>query len=204
MKICNNSYTIALVFFLAVSASMCQANQTDEELQTDANTAKLVIDGKFIISLVLVDENGRLTALGSPEDANVNRPARTNPKSISTFIDMPAEGEAVSLAPGKYHINTIKLFEPDKNLKFYSNNPISETIELKAGKTTTLKIGAPLRHVVKTGRQGDTMRLDYSLLGAAGENYRLMTDSSSPPSEAANFTIYRGDKPIRSNSFRYG
>ncbi len=208
MKIRNNLVTIALVFFLVVSAGigpgLCQANQTGEEPQTDADTAKLVIDGKFIISLVLTDEKGRLTKLGSPEDASVNRPAGTNPKSISTFIDMPAEGEAVSLTPGKYHVNTIKLFEPDKNLKFYSNSPLPELVVLKAGKTTTLKIGAPLRHIVKTGRQGDTMRVDYSLLGTAGENYRLMTDSSSSSSEAANFTIYRGDKSIRSGSFRYG
>jgi len=208
MKIRNNLVTIILVLFLNVTLSMgpdlCRADQTGEELQTDTNTAKLVIDGKFVLSIVLVDENGRLTALGSPEDASVNRPAKTSPKSIDTFIDMPAEGEAVSLAPGKYRINSIKLFEPDKNLKYYSNNPIPKSIELKADKTTTLKIGAPLRHVVKTGRQGNTMGLDYSLLGTAGENYRLMTDSSSSPSEAASFTIYRGDKSIHSGSFRYG
>jgi hypothetical protein len=208
MKIRNNLFTIALVFFLVVSAGigpgLCQANQTGEEPQTDANTAKLVIDGKFIISFVLVDENGRLTALGSPEDASVNRSAKESPKSIDTFIDIPAEGQAVSLAPGKYRVNTIKLFEPDKNLKFYSNNPIPESIELKANKTTTLKIGAPLRHVIKIGRQGGSLKLDYSLLGAAGENYRLMTDSSSSPTEVAKFTIYKGDKSIHSGSFRYG
>ena len=188
---------------LGVGPGKCHANQTGDEPQTDADTAKLIIDGKFIISLVLADDNGRLTALGSSEEASVYRPAKVSPKNIDTFIDMPAEGQALSLAPGRYRINSIKLFEPDKNLKYYSNNPIPESIELKAGKTTTLKIGAPLRHVVKTGRQGDTMRLDYSLLGTAGENYRLMTDSSSSP-EVANFTIYRRDKSIRSGSFRYG
>jgi hypothetical protein len=199
----NNFVTIILVFFLTISTDMCWANKTGDELQTDTDTAKLVIDGKLIISILLVDENGRLTALGSPEDASVNRSANASPKGIDTFIDMPAEGVAVSLAPGKYRINTIKLFEPDKNLKYYSNNPIPESIELKADKTTTLKIGAPLRHVVKTGRQGGYLKLDYSLLGTAGENYRLMTDSSSSP-EVANFTIYRGDKSIHSGSFRYG
>ena len=105
--------------------------------------------------------------------------------------------------PG-HSAGSICLYEPDKKLKFYSNNPIPESIELTAGKITTLKIGAPLKHIVKTGRQGGTLKLDYSLLGAAGENYRLVTDASSKQPPAANFTIYRGDKSIHTGSFRYG
>lgn len=207
MKNRNNLVIIILISCLTISLnicpSLCRGNQTGDQPQTDADTAKLVIDGKFIISLVLADANGRLTALGSPEDVSVYRPARTSPKSIDIFIDMPAEGQAVSLAPGRYRVNSIKLFEPDKNLKYYSNNPIPESIELKANNTTILKIGAPLRHIVKTGRQGGTLKLDYSLLGTSGESYQLMTDSSSTR-EVANFTIYRGDKSIHSGSFRYG
>jgi hypothetical protein len=198
-------FTVILFSFLTTlfnsDPDFCQANEADNQ---QAGTARLAIDGKFIISLVLEDEKGRLIALGSKEDASVYRPAGTNPRSIDTFMDLPDEGKSVTLAPGRYRINTIKLYETDKNLKFYSNNPIAKPIELKADQTTTLKIGAPLKHTVTTGRQGGTLELNYSLLGAAGENYRLMTDSSSEQPAAANFTIMEGDKSLFSSSFRYG
>jgi hypothetical protein len=208
MKNRNNLVAIILVWFPVVffssGSSLCWANEAGSQQQTRAVTAQLVIDGKFIISLVLEDEKGRLTALGSKEDASVYRPAGTNPRGIDTFMDLPDEGQTVSLAPGKYRLNTIKLQEPEKNLKFYSNNPIPESIELIVNKTTTLKIGAPLRHTVTTGRLGGTLKLDYLLLGAAGEKYLPVTESSSGQSVAANFTVLKGNHAIFSGSFRYG
>ena len=208
----KNRHNLVAVVFLLVSvifinpaAQLCRAGQTGEESQTETGMAHLLIDGKCVISLVLMDQNDRLTAIGSPDDASVYRPAGTNPRSIETFIDMPAEGEAVSLAPGRYRVNTAKLFEPDKNLKYLSNNPIPDPIDLKANQTTTLKIVAPLRHTVTTGRQGGTLELNYSLLGTAGENYRLMTDSTSAPlTAAAEFNICKAGNELFSGSFRYG
>jgi len=208
MKTWNNLGVIVLVLFPVVFFSsgrdFCQANEAVEKQQSGADMAQLAIDGKFVISLVLEDEKGRLTALGSREDASVYRPAGTSPRNIDTFMNLPDEGQTVSLAPGKYRLNTIKLHEPDKKLKFYSNNPISEFIELIAGKTTTMKIAAPLRHVVTSGRQGGTLKLNYSLLGSAGEKYLPVTESSSEQPAAANFTIHNGNKSILCGSFRYG
>jgi hypothetical protein len=64
-----------------------------------------------------------------------------------------------------------------------------------------LNAGGPLTNSVTASRQGRDLVLDYTLVGAGGDDYTLATeDRTKPPS----FAIYKGDKKIGSGDFEYG
>lgn len=195
---------IAIVPVLFLASAICLAGQTSGRPQADVATAQLAIEGKFILSLVLEDENGELVGLGSAKDARVYRPVGAKARIISRSMDLPAKGETVSLATGRYRWNSVTVSDETKKVKFATNEASREWIELSAGSTTTLRIGAPLVHTVKIGRLGGTLHLDYEWLGAAGEKYLPVLPEGSQQPKAPDFAIHRADDKIFSGSFRYG
>ena len=72
-------------------------------------------------------------------------------------------------------------------------------VEVDEDKPAVLKVGAPLKQIVKATRQGRVLALDYKLSGIGGETY-VRDDRSKPPT----FTVYKGDKKIASGTFEYG
>ena len=204
----HNLIAVVSGLFLVISfgwgTNFCWAGQEGVQPQVDIATAQLAIEGKFIVSLVLEDEKGQLIALGSPEDVRVYRPVGAKPRIISRSMDLPAKGETVSLATGRYRWNSVTVSDETKKLKFGTNQASREWIELSAGSTTTLRIGAPLVHTVKIGRLGGTLHLDYEWLGAAGEKYLPVLPEGSQQPKAPDFAIHRADDKIFSGSFRYG
>ena len=70
------------------------------------------------------------------------------------------------------------------------------------GKTTAvLKAGGPLDNNVTANRQGPDLVLNYHLVGAGGETFRLAKrDTTKPP----KFAIYKGDKKVASGDFEFG
>ena len=76
---------------------------------------------------------------------------------------------------------------------------INEWIEVSEDKPAVLKVGTPLEQVLELRRQGRGMVFNYKLRGLGGESY-IDNKREKPPS----LTIYKGDKVIFSDNFRFG
>jgi hypothetical protein len=63
-----------------------------------------------------------------------------------------------------------------------------------------LTVGGPLTNSVSLNRRGKNLALNYQLVGAGG-SYQLMNQDRSHPPE---FTIYLGDKKVKSGKFEFG
>ncbi len=105
-------------------------------------------------------------------------------------IDHPAE--TTKLPTGKYLLQEVHLIDGYS----YRNN---QWVIIANDKPAVLKYGAPLKQTVKIKRQGSVLVLNYELLGVGGENY-TSSNRSKPPT----FTIYKGDKEIASDKFKFG
>jgi hypothetical protein len=105
-------------------------------------------------------------------------------------IDHPAE--TTKLPTGKYLLQEIRLIDG------YScrNN---QWVIIANDKPVVLKYGAPLKQTVKIKRQGNVLVLNYELLGGGGEKY-----TSSSRIKPPTLTIYKGDKEITSDKFKFG
>lgn len=136
--------------------------------------ASLQIEGQGIKQLILKDQRGRTRTFDSP-------------------------GPTVTLPPGEYTVHTIRL-EGDH---YAQSHLIPAELQVTANPNApaTLKIGAPLRHVVKVERQGPTMVLKYELIGQGGEPYVM---SRNRPEQRPAFAIYRGDRKVASGDFEFG
>lgn len=76
---------------------------------------------------------------------------------------------------------------------------INEWIEVSEDKQAVLKVGAPLVQELELRRQGEGIEFNYKLLGLGGESY-VSNQRDKPPS----LTVYKGDKVIVSDNFRFG
>jgi hypothetical protein len=136
--------------------------------------AELTLDAQFVRRLVLQGD-GRLVIVDSP----------------SHTLSLPAD---------KYRIQGVYLqAAPDKPV--LASTPVTSSFALAAGAPSRLNVGAPLVSSVAAERKGSTLLLRYILKGAAGEEYVVMNpDKSNPP----KFVIYKGDREIAKDSFKYG
>ena len=137
-----------------------------------AEVGQLRIEGQGIEQLVLRDEKG----------------------SDRTF-DQP--GSTLSLPPGEYQVHSISLQGGHFALSHLIPGGLRTVVVPEA--PATLKIGAPLRQVVRVERQGPVMVLHYELIGQGGESYAI--NRSQVPQRPA-FTIYRGDHKVALGRFR--
>jgi len=206
----NRHHFVAGILLSFVASGICWANEQTSNPQTGAEKAQLKIEGKFILSLVLEDERGQPITLVSSEGAEVtiNRSAQAEPKSATEFINLPAEGQTVSLAPGRYRWNSVIVTDKSKGVKFSAQNRRGDWFYLNRGATKTLKIGGSLQQKVIISRSGAVLDLTYRLLGAGGEEYSphqsLPSPQKSERPEPPQLSIYKADTKIHSGSFRYG
>ena len=135
---------------------------------------ELRIEGEGLKELILKDEAGRH-------------------KTIDQF-DSP-----VTLAKGEYSIESITL--QGGHASSYSHIPGGLRVVVDVNAPATLKIGAPLRQVVKVTRQGPVIVLNYELIGQGGEQYRVNRTQNCP---GPSFTVYRGDREVGSGTFEFG
>jgi hypothetical protein len=77
----------------------------------------------------------------------------------------------------------------------------SASVTVAADKPALLACGGPLTNTVSADRSGRQLRLDYALVGAGGETYRLSRDD---PSAAPRFDAYLGDKKLATHKFEFG
>ena len=66
---------------------------------------------------------------------------------------------------------------------------------------TVLNAGGPLTNTVAVGRHGRELRLDYRLVGAGGEIYRLANQNPTGP---PGFVISKEGKKLASGAFEFG
>lgn len=108
-------------------------------------------------------------------------------------LDHPAE--TIKLPVGEYSLAEIHLIDGYSCRLLSSDRKITITND----KPVVLKRGAPLVPKVEVQRQGTVLVLKYELLGIGGEKY-TSSDRSKPPT----FAIYKGDKEIASDKFKFG
>ncbi|MEN6427490.1 MAG: hypothetical protein ABFE13_19220 [Phycisphaerales bacterium] len=135
---------------------------------------ELRIEGEGLKEVILKDEAGRR-------------------KTIDQF-DSP-----VTLSEGEYSIQSITL--QGDHSSSYSQIPGGLRVVADANAVATLRIGAPLRQVVKVERQGPVIVLNYELIGRGGEQYRVNRTQDCP---GPSFTAYRGEREVGSGKFEFG
>ncbi len=133
---------------------------------------ELKLEGKYIDRLVLQHKDGNREQLNRPE-------------------------ETVKLPAGEYRLREVYL-KGGYICYAWRDSKIHLTT-VTADKPAVLKVGAPLKQVVKAQRRGKILALNYELLGVGGEKY-TGGDRSKPPT----FTVYKGDKEIASGKFEFG
>jgi hypothetical protein len=166
----HKNSTFVLFLMIAILLSKSVSNAPAQE-QKQA-LGELRIEGKYIERLVLCRENGQTEQFNEPN-------------------------QVLRLAVGKYRLQYVSL----KN--GYTCNSLSAStndwITIDENEPVVLKVGAPLKQILKVKRQGKNLIMYYKLLGVGGEAY-INGDRSNPPA----LTVYKGDKEIATGHFAYG
>lgn len=161
---------IAITLPWMTAVCLCQAQETNKQDQT---TGEIKLEGKSILRLTLQRQD------------NKEREEFRRPEQI------------IKLPTGKYYLNEVHL--EGGYICYASRGPKRPQVNVTPEETATLKIGAPLKQIIKVNRQGRSLVMNYELSGVGGEKY-TGGNSGKPPT----FTVYRGDKEIVSDKFEYG
>jgi hypothetical protein len=158
-----------IIAIVTVVLCLCGAQKAHGQ---EPNQGELKLECKYIKQLVLESKDGERQR-----------------------FDQPAE--SIKLAAGQYRVREVHL-EGGYDCIIWQFSD-KDWITVDANKPATLKVGAPLKQVIKAQRQGRLLSLDYELVGIGGEKYGV-DDRSKPPT----FNVYKGDKKIASGTFEYG
>ena len=161
---------VAITLLWMAAVCLCQAQETNKH---DTTTGEIKLEGKSIDRLTLRRQD------------NNEREEFRRPEQI------------IKLQTGKYFLHEVRL--EGGYVCYASRDSTRHIADVTPDKTTTLKIGAPLKQNLKINRQGRNLVMNYELLGVGGEKY-----TSSNRSEPPIFTVYRGNKEIASDKFEYG
>jgi len=110
--------------------------------------------------------------------------------------EFPAPGEILSLPPGEYRPEQIRL-KGGFSYIFYSR-PHAYTFKIDPNSTTELKMGSPLTQTITVTRKGRILQLGYGLHGIGGEEY------TGDGSKAPEFAVYKGDTKVGGGKFEFG
>lgn len=141
--------------------------------EQDSAVGELKLEGKHVERLVLSQKNGSRKKFDKP-------------------------GETIKLAVGEYRLQEVSL---EGGYSCGITMPISDAnwVTVAEDKPAVLKVGAPLKQVVKVERRGSVLQLGCELLGVGGEKY-TSDRRSGPP----RFIVYKAGKEIASGNFEYG
>jgi hypothetical protein len=159
----------------------------------------------ILLGVILV-QTSALTGEATPEDSPATGELHIGGSSVTklTLADeenrrnhFRTSGAVITLPPGKYRLFDVAL---EGGYTCWSHFvPKEQWITIAPGRVTTLKVGAPLRQIVRVERRGRSMVLNYELRGRGGERYA--PDNSS---ERPTFTVYKGKREVASGNFEYG
>ena len=105
--------------------------------------------------------------------------------------------QIIKLPTGKYRMDEVHL--EGGYICYGYREPKRLLVNVTSDEQVTMKIGAPLKQIINVSRQGRILKMNYELLGVGGEKY-TSGNRGKPPT----FTVYRGDKEIASDKFRFG
>ena len=166
--------TCTLLFYLlSFLPNFVHGEDAVKEAEKDSVQGELKLEGKYIERLVLDRIGG-----GGREK-----------------IDQPKE--VIKLQAGQYRLLEVRLTGRYTCHSWQIRD--GRMVTVSEDKPELLKVGAPLKQIVKAKRQGSLLVLDYELQGVGGETY-TSGDRSKPP----KFTVYKGDKEIASGQFEFG
>jgi hypothetical protein len=159
---------IAFSLLCITGTSLCHGQQTNKQVPA---TGELKLEGKSIIRLILRRQDNN-------EREEIRRPE-----------------QITELPTGKYYLHEVHL----KGSYICQASRVSKRLQINItpDETASLKIGAPLKQIIKVSKQGRNLAMNYELIGMGGEKY---TGGGKQPS----FTIYKGEKEILSDKFKYG
>ena len=164
-------FSVFCIICLSVAAMPVFA-QTEADKKIEG---RLKIVGKGIEHLILVGKNNKRHEFDTP-------------------------GEVLSLPPGKYHTEQVRL-KGGFSCNTYSRAS-TDSFKIDPNSTTELKMGAPLTQTITVNRKGKILQLGYGLHGIGGEEYTEYTSAnrSKPP----KFAVYKGDKKVGGGKFEFG
>lgn len=142
----------------------------------DADLGRVHLTGTHVHRLVLNDMGGSMGAV---------------------FYDPPADFD---LPAGDWKVQTLRL--QSGNREFDLTDPYRlPNMLVKAGQTSELAYGAPLKNKVDFGNVvGSQVTLNYKLVDGVGHEYRSLSYGPNPP----QFEVYKAGKKIDSGKFEYG
>jgi hypothetical protein len=139
----------------------------------DSTIGEIKLEGKSINQLIL-----------QREDSNGREEFR-RPEQI------------IKLPTGKYRVHEIHL--EGGYICYAYREPKHLLVSVTSDETAILKIGGPLKQIIKVDRQGRNLVMNYELHGVGGEKYTGGTRAEPPI-----FTVYKRDKEIASDKFEFG
>lgn len=142
-----------MTWILILSTIVCAAEPAKEQPARDPSDCELIIAGKHIEKLSLVNKAGL--------DKVIVRP-----------------GPSIFLPPGRYRIQEIQLQE-GYTFNDYSGSA-ENRFTLSPDAPYKLMAGAPLTPGVTVKRQGRMLTMDYQLLDAEGRKY-INRANTNPP-----------------------
>jgi hypothetical protein len=141
--------------------------------EQEIHQGKLKLEGESITRLILRrEEDGQREEFRRPE-------------------------QVIELPVGEYRVEEVHL--KGGYICYASRGLIRPVVMVGADEQATLKIGAPLRQALEVKRQGRCLNMDYTLLGAGGEEYSSGNTGGMP-----GFRVYQGDKELASGKFESG
>jgi hypothetical protein len=138
---------------------------------------ELKIEGRYISELVLCRKDGHIEKFTTPNE------------ELDGIVKLPI---------GEYRLQTVFL-RGGYTSGYATSLPVRDWIKVTENKLAVLKAGAPLSPAVNVRKEGNFLAMDYQLLGIGNEAY-TRSDRSKPPT----FAIYKGQKKIASDKFKFG
>lgn len=127
--------------------------------------------------------------------ADLHRVILTAKPSLTVVLDQP-QG-TVKLPVGNYSLAEIWLRKGEAEFACFSAGKLS----VDARRPVSLVAGGPLTNSVTVASQGNSVQLNYKLLGADGRAYKApQPDYKRPP----EFAIFRGTNRLATGKFQFG
>ena len=167
----NLKFKFVSVFLIIVIFSSVGVSLSWAQEQ-DSALGELKLEGKYIDRLVLQRKDGHREEFSRP-------------------------AETIKLPVGAYQLWESRL--QGGYTCYASRDSKIDLVTVAPEKPAVLKVGAPLKQIVKAQRRGRILALNYELLGVGGEKY-IGGNRSKPPT----FTVYKGDKEVASGKFEFG
>jgi hypothetical protein len=127
--------------------------------------------------------------------ADLHRIILTTQPAMTVVLDQP-QG-AVQLPVGSYSLSEIWLRKDDTEVGSFR----AGRLDIDDQRPASLVAGGPLTNSVGVRSQGDTLQLQYRLIGADGRAYQSPRPDRDHPPE---FAVFQGTNRLAADKFRYG